>query len=67
LRIELLSEMAVSLGYSRLSQTDIDRFYSPQAMGDEAAAQKELRDELVRVLKATETLSISARKPGKAS
>jgi hypothetical protein len=66
LRIELLSEMAVSLGYGRLSQTDIDRFYKPQSMGDEATAQKELRDELVRVLKATETLSITARRSGKA-
>jgi hypothetical protein len=56
LRIELLSEMAVSLGYNRLSQTDIDRFYKPQAMGDEAAAQMELRTELVRVLKDTKSL-----------
>jgi hypothetical protein len=65
LRIELLSEMAVALGYSRLSQTDIDRFYSPQAMGDEAAAQKELRDELVRVLKDTKSLQVVPKTPEK--
>lgn len=31
--IELLSEMAKVLGYRRLQQTDIDRFYAPQAHG----------------------------------
>jgi hypothetical protein len=34
--IELLSEMATVLGYRRLRQTDIDRFYAPQAHGTQA-------------------------------
>jgi len=54
-RIELLSEMALSLGYDRLSQTDIDRFYMPQGLVDQAAMQGEMQKEFLRVLKATQT------------
>jgi hypothetical protein len=61
-RIELLSEMATCLGYRRLRQIDIDRFYMPQALETEAAAQKELRDELMRVLKDTKSLSSVPKK-----
>ena len=35
--IELLSEMATALGYQRLRQTDIDRYYTPTAHGSQAA------------------------------
>lgn len=54
--IELLSEMGKVLGYKRLQQTDIDRFYAPEAHGTQAALQKEIQDEFLRVLKATPTL-----------
>jgi hypothetical protein len=47
--------MAIVLGYQRLKQTDIDRFYAPQAFGDQAAMQGDLQKELLRVLKATPT------------
>jgi len=56
LRIELLSEMAVALGYRRLSQTDIDRFYSPQVHATQGQLNQELQTELLRVLKATQSL-----------
>lgn len=60
--IELLSEMAKALGYRRLQQTDIDRFYAPQAHGTQAALTQEMQIELLRVLKATQTLRIEEKK-----
>lgn len=60
--IELLSEMAKALGYRRLQQTDIDRFYAPQAHGTQAALTQEMQTELLRVLKSTQTLRIEERK-----
>lgn len=54
-RIELLSEIALALGYRRLQQTDIDRFYMPQGHADQATMQAELQNEFLRVLKATQT------------
>lgn len=59
--VELLSEIAKVLGYKNLQQTDIDKFYSPQAHGDEATRNYELQTELLRVLKASERFSIEAR------
>jgi hypothetical protein len=54
--IELLSEIALVLGYKRLQQTDIDRFYAPQAQWDQAALTHELQIEFLRVLKASQTV-----------
>lgn len=54
--LTLLSAMAQVLGYKTLTQTDIDKFYAPQVFGDQAAIQADLQKELVRVLKATQTL-----------
>jgi hypothetical protein len=59
--IELLSEMAKVLGYRQLQQTDIDRFYAPQAHGTQAALNQELQNEFLRVLKATNTLRIDPK------
>src|ERR1017187_9002244 len=42
--IEMLSEMAKALGFNKLQQTDIDKFYSPQAYAVQAAAQQELQN-----------------------
>src|SRR3974390_1124226 len=49
--IDLLSKMASTLGYRRLQQTDIDRFYAPQAHGTQASLTQEMQIELLRVLK----------------
>jgi hypothetical protein len=54
--INLLSNMARSLGYRSLQQTDIDKFYAPQALGDQATLQVETQKEWLRVLKATPNL-----------
>jgi len=56
--IELLSEMAGSLGFSNLKQTDIDKFYIPQAHMDQAQINAECQAEFLRVLKNTERLPV---------
>jgi hypothetical protein len=61
--IDLLSSMAVSLGYRSLQQTDIDKFYVPQVHGDQSALQSDLQKELLRVLQASDAFSLPARKP----
>lgn len=56
--IELLSAMARDLGYQSLQQTDIDKFYSPQAHQNQIAASNEIQTELLRVLKSTQNIAI---------
>jgi predicted RNA-binding protein YlxR (DUF448 family) len=56
--IELLSAMARDLGYQNLPQTDIDKFYSPQAHQNQIAASNEIQTELLRVLKNTQNIAI---------
>jgi len=62
LQIELLSEIAKHLGYSKLTQMQIDKYYTPQLHGDEADRNKQVSDELLRVLKASENFGISIGK-----
>jgi hypothetical protein len=57
--IELLSSMATSLEYKSLQQTDIDKFYMPQAIGEQAALNAEVQKEWLRVLKATHSIPIN--------
>ncbi len=52
--LELLSEMARVLGFRRLQQTDIDKYYSPRVHGELLVAQAETQAEWLRVLKNTE-------------
>jgi len=59
--LDLLAEMARILGYNKLAQTDISKFYSPRAHGDQAQLSQETQSELLRVLKNTERLVIVAR------
>jgi hypothetical protein len=54
--IELLSEMATVLNYRRLRQTDIDRYYAPEAHSKQAVLIQDVQTELLRVLKATQSL-----------
>ena|ERR1700733_4099116 len=55
--LDLLSAMAKEVGYKGLTQTDIDKFYSPEALGDAASIQAETQKEFLRVLKASESFS----------
>ena len=48
--LELLSAMGVALGYKNLQQTDIDKFYTPTAHGDQAVLNHKVQTELLRVL-----------------
>lgn len=49
-KLDLLSEIAESLGYSQLKQTEIDRFYNPVFFGTQQKRQEMLYSELLRVL-----------------
>jgi hypothetical protein len=55
-RLELLSAMAKALGYKALQQTDIDKFYVPQAHSDQAGRIYEVQSEFLRVLKASKNM-----------
>jgi hypothetical protein len=67
LKIDLLSNMATSLGYRRLRQTDIDRFYQPQAHAAQGALSQELQTEFLRVLKDTQSLQAVAKSSDKSA
>lgn len=49
-KLDLLSEMAESLGYKQLKQTEIDRFYNPVYFGSQLSRQDLLFSEVLRVL-----------------
>jgi hypothetical protein len=55
--LDLLSEMAKELGYPDLKQTDIDKFYAPEAHGTQAQKNSEVQDEILRVLKNSKSFS----------
>lgn len=55
--LDLLSEMALSLGYKDLKQTEIDSFYSPQQFVDQNQMQNELMTENLRILRHSKNLS----------
>ena len=49
-RLDLLSEIAMALGYKNLKQTEIDRYYSPKYFGSQMSRQEILFQENLRVL-----------------
>lgn len=49
-KLDLLSEMAMALGYKNLKQTEIDRFYSPKYFGSQMSRQEFLFQENMRIL-----------------
>lgn len=51
--IELLAAMARALGYKKIKETDLDKFYVPQGHVDQLEFQKDVQNELLRVLKNT--------------
>lgn len=59
----MLSAMARSLGYRRLEQTDIDKFYSPQVHADQMALNYKCQTEFLPVLESTNRLVIEPRAP----
>ncbi len=65
--IDLLSEMAKSLGYKALSQTDIDRFYYPRIHEDLAQLNLNIQQEWLRVLRNTERFLVDKKDDEKPS
>lgn len=59
--LELLTNMAKVLGYSSLSQVDLDKFYIPQGHADDADHQRKMGQQWARVLENTEHLMLKAR------
>lgn len=59
--LDLLAEMAKILGYDKLAQTDISKFYSPRAHGDQTQLLQDTQNELLRVLKNTERFVVVPR------
>ena len=59
--LDLLAAMARVLGYKDLSQTDISKFYSPRAHGNQAQLAQETQLELFRVLKNTERIVVEPK------
>ena len=57
--LDLLSEMALSLGYKELKQTEIDRFYEPVQFTKEQELKDSLANENLRVLMASKSCSES--------
>jgi hypothetical protein len=53
--------MARILGFSKLQQTDIDKYYIPQAHIDQAQINAECQAEWLRVLRNTDRLSVVAK------
>lgn len=62
--LELLSEMARILGYDKIQQVDIDKFYSPPAHREQLAANAESQAELLRVLRNTSRFLVEQRGRG---
>lgn len=56
-KLDLLSEMAVALGYENLKQTEIDRFYSPKYFGSQMSRQEFLFEENMRILTHSKSFS----------
>lgn len=48
--LDLLSEMAMTLGYKELRQTEIDRFYEPSQFANDRDAKEKITSETYRVL-----------------
>lgn len=59
--LDLLQQMARSLGYSELKQTDIDKFYAPQIHGDMAARGAALQDEYLQFVRNMNAVAAQAK------
>lgn len=59
--LDLLSEMAQSLGYKALKQTDIDKFYLPKGMLESTKLIEDTQREWLRVLRNTSHLVVDRK------
>ena len=61
--LELMSEMARELGYAKLQQTEIDKFYMPQVHADDANLNAAVRLEFLRVLQGSARFVVDPKPP----
>ena len=60
--LEMLTEMARVVGYGgAVTHLDVDRVYYPQGLGEQQKRVQDISDELLRVLKGSQGLQITAR------
>jgi len=60
--LDLLASMATVLGYKNLLQTDISRYYSPVAHGNQAELNEKIQNEFLRVLQNTASFVVEPPK-----
>jgi hypothetical protein len=63
--IDMLSEMAQALGYKKLKQTDIEKFYTPVAHGTQAELNEKMQREFLRVLENTASFVVTKKEENK--
>ena len=62
--LALLQAMSIDLNYSKLTQIDLDKFYTPQGHVDDAEFQRKLGQEMLRVFESSEHFgSAKMKKP----
>lgn len=59
--LDLLASMAKVLGYKNLLQTDISRYYSPVAHGNQAELNEKIQNEFLRVLQNTASIAVEKK------
>jgi hypothetical protein len=60
--LELLQAMSIDLHYPKLTQIDLDKFYTPQGHIDDAEFQRKLGQAMLRVFENTEHLLVEPKK-----
>ena len=59
--LELLHSIATALGYKKIKQTDLDKFYAPQYYADQQIRYGKLTDEMIRVFENTERFLVEKK------
>jgi len=59
--VDMLSEMAQVLGYKKLKQTEIEKFYTPVAHGTQVELNEKIQREFLRVLENTAALVVTKK------
>lgn len=65
--IDMLSEMGQALGYKKLKQTEIEKFYTPVAHGTQTELNEKMQREFLRVLENTASFVVTKKEDDKSS
>lgn len=65
--LDLLANMAKVLGYKNLLQTDISRFYNPEAHGKQSDLNRKLQEAFLRVLENTSAFVVTKKEENESS